>query len=104
LANEGEKCPLKGACSFGAPYCLQDNIPHFKNNAFHFYDFSMGFNFYQNVIKPQFPILKSFIEEEKFEQFRKNLFDNRYSMMDMDARALIPFFGYSGPNALDDYY
>ena len=32
------------------------------------------------------------------------MFENRYSMMDMDARALIPFFGYSGPNALDDYY
>jgi predicted alpha/beta-fold hydrolase len=55
LAQAGDKSPLKGACCFGTPYCLQENVPFFKTNGFKFYDFSMGYFFYKSVLNPAIP-------------------------------------------------
>jgi hypothetical protein len=64
----------------------------------------MGFNFYKNVLKPHFETLKDYLDEEEFQEFTKKLHENRFSMMDMDQNALIPFFGYKGPGKQYEYY
>lgn len=57
LENEGDRSPLKGACCFGAPYDLKENVPFFKKNGFKFYDFAMGYNYYLNVLSKHLPVL-----------------------------------------------
>jgi predicted alpha/beta-fold hydrolase len=105
LSQDGERSPLTGACAFGGPFQLEDNVEYFRTNGFRFYDFSIGFNFYQNVLKPHFPALKEHLGDEKFADFVQKLYENRFSMMDMDQRAIIPFFGYdSSLHGLKDYY
>lgn len=84
LQTEGERSPLSGACSFGSPYNLRDNVPFFKKNGFRFYDFSMGHFYYKSVLVPKYEELKAHVEKEKLEIFYQRLHENRFSMMDMD--------------------
>ncbi len=55
-------------------------------------------------MKPQFPSLKQYLQEEEFEEFTLNLARHKFSMMDMDQNAIIPFLGYKGKGRLNDYY
>ena len=84
LVNEGEKSPLDGACAFGTPYALGPNVEFFRTSGFHLYDFSMGFNYYWNVLRNHFEKLETFLEPDYFEHFKNRLHVNRFSMMDMD--------------------
>lgn len=103
IQYEGDKCPLKGVCSFGAPYNLKENVSFFKSNGFRFYDFSLGYYFYKNVLVPHLPVIKKHVkDEDRFYEFERRLHENRFSMMDMDQNAIIPFFGFA--NNPDDYY
>lgn len=63
LVNESENCPLKGAMPYGLPYNLKDNVPFFKKNAFRFYDFIMGFNFFM-IMKSKLSEIKAFMTED----------------------------------------
>jgi hypothetical protein len=56
----------------------------------------MGFNYYQNVLKPHLPSLKQYLQEEEFLELAENLERHKFSMMDMDQNAIIPFLGYRG--------
>lgn len=56
----------------------------------------MGFNYYQNVLKPHLPSLKQYLQDEEFLELAENLDRHKFSMMDMDQNAIIPFLGYRG--------
>lgn len=64
----------------------------------------MGYFYYMTALKPHLPTIKQYIDEDEFEAFETNLNLNRFSMMDMDQRAIIPYFGYKGPHGLNEYY
>ena len=84
LVKEGEKSPLNGACGFGTPYALGQNVEFFRKTGFHSYDFTMGFNYYWNVLRTHFNSLQKYLDPEVFDDFTRKLYENRFSMMDMD--------------------
>ena len=101
LANEGAKCPLRGAGNFCAFYKLEENAHFFKNNAFSLYDKALGLNFYYNVVRPQFPQLRELIGGERCEELERKLYDNRFSMQDMHYMAMLPFVGFENSKEFD---
>lgn len=64
----------------------------------------MGHFYYKSALEPKLQELSPYVEPERLEEFQRRLYEHRFSMMDMDQNAIIPFFGYKGTHGLNEYY
>ena len=100
LFKSGDKCVLSGALNYGVFYEVEANVPFFKRSGWKFYDFALGYNYY-NVLKAQEEELRDLFGNEKYLEFMSRVYENRFSLMDISEKAMCPLFGY---NSVPEYY
>lgn len=83
------------------PFNLRDNVGFFRKNFFKFYDFMMGFNFHL-ILKGKFDDFQKLMTPEEFELYQARVMANKYSLMDIDERVMIPSFSHY--KSMEEYY
>lgn len=101
LTRVGHDTPLSAATIYVMPFNLRDNVGFFRKNFFKFYDFMMGFNFHL-ILKAKFDDLQKVMTPEEFDIYKERVMANKYSLMDIDERVMIPSFSHY--KNMDEYY